>query len=154
MSQVTHSYRIEVSGNPNIGVPAIAATLGRINVILGSNGTGKSKALKQLRDLRANFGDRSPVYIEGGRVINIPHAITFDHQTFNEFGTFSKAQKAFRSRRFQSLAVRTRDAFFLLERKGQQLKVAHSDAVVEWQGAGARGPCPVLGEDPLLGLFR
>jgi hypothetical protein len=53
-----------------------------------------------------------------------------------------------------SLAARTRDAFYLLEKRGQQVKIAHSDAVVQWQTQGSKGECPSLGEEPLVGLFR
>jgi ABC-type branched-subunit amino acid transport system ATPase component len=148
------NFRIELPGNPAVGLPALSATFGRMNVILGSNGTGKSKVLRHIRDSRAAFDERSPVYIEGGRVINIPQAIAWDHQTFNEFGTLAKAQRSFKNRRLQGLATRVRDAFFLLERKAQQQKIAHSDAVVAWTEGGMGGPCPPLGEDPLLGLFR
>ena len=52
------------------GCPHIRCECGRITVLLGANGTGKSQALRLLKDSAATFGaDRKRVYVEGGRVV-------------------------------------------------------------------------------------
>jgi hypothetical protein len=152
-----HNYVIQISPSTHgVAVPQIDAYFGRITVLLGSNGTGKSRALQCIRSMSYNFGggSRPVVYIEGGRVIDIPSAIMFDYQTYTEFGTLQRAKQTFTGRRLSSLRQRTKDAFYLLERRSDALKITHSDAVTEWQRNGALGECPVLEDDPLKRLFK
>jgi ABC-type branched-subunit amino acid transport system ATPase component len=151
-----HYYHVEMSAQQGVGIPQISANFGRITVLLGSNGTGKSRALRQIRDRVGAFGEpsRPVVYIEGGRVITIPGAISYDFNTFNEFGTVQRARNTFKSRRLAGMAARTRDAFYLLERRGVELKTQHSDAVSEWQRSGCSGECPHIEENPLDRLFK
>ena len=52
------------------GCPNIECECGRITVLLGANGTGKSQTLRLLKDSAATFGaGRKRVYVEGGRVV-------------------------------------------------------------------------------------
>jgi ABC-type branched-subunit amino acid transport system ATPase component len=152
-----HNYLIQISSSTHgVAVPQINAYFGRITVLLGSNGTGKTRALQCLRSMSSSFGgeNRPVVYIEGGRVIDIPPTIAFDYQTYSEFGTLQRAKQTFAGRRLSSLRQRTKDAFYLLERRSDALKITHSDAVTEWQRNGALGECPELEDDPLNRLFK
>src|ERR1044071_7878487 len=45
-----HNYKINISSDDGLGIPNIDAYFGRITVLLGANGTGKSRALKRLCD--------------------------------------------------------------------------------------------------------
>ena len=79
MNEIT--YPIEVTPTTHgLGMPHIKTEFGRITVLLGANGTGKSRALKAIRGMTASFGqeNRPAVYIEGGRVITIPASLVSD----------------------------------------------------------------------------
>lgn len=154
MTDEVHSYPFEFPPDPIAGTPSIQVQFGRVNVVLGSNGTGKSRVLRTLRDSGVRFGGRTPVYIEGGRVINVPFTLNLDQNTFQNFGTITRAQNTFRSRRLQSLSNRHSDAFFLLDRRSAQSKISHSEEVSKWQAGGGSGPCPVVEEDAIQALFR
>src|ERR1044071_9310753 len=90
-----HNYKINISSDDGLGIPNIDAYFGRITVLLGANGTGKSRALKRLCDQSFNFGLRpqAVVYMEGGRVIPIPKALKYDTLTYEQFGTLQQAKK-------------------------------------------------------------
>jgi energy-coupling factor transporter ATP-binding protein EcfA2 len=153
MTAETETYSFILPADPLIGAQPLPVQFSRVNVVLGTNGTGKSRVLRTLRDSGASFGGRTPVYIEGGRVINLPATLNFDHNTYNTFGTIGRALNTFRSRRLQALSSRTADAFYLLERKGAQSKILHSEAVTKWQGGDRSTPCPIVEKDALQALF-
>jgi ABC-type lipoprotein export system ATPase subunit len=152
-----HNYAVDIESTIHVaGVPKITGHFGRITVLLGANGTGKSRVLRRLRDTSSSiFGeDRSPVYIEGGRVIVIPNAIGIDLFSFNQFGTLQLAYQTFRTNRLTPTSNRSRDAFYLLARKDAVAKEQHSDAVTEWQRNGCAGTCPSIEETQLEKLFK
>lgn len=95
-------YPIQINSAPQQGIPSISAEFGRITVLLGSNGTGKSRALKQIRSLTSSFGEtnRPAVYIEGGRVITLPSALAYDWAAYSQFGgTYLSANSSYKNRR-------------------------------------------------------
>ena len=68
-------FRVKLDGNA-AGTRALDAEFGRVNVILGANGTGKSKTIIALIQQAAIFGSGRPVvYVEGGRVVSPAEAI-------------------------------------------------------------------------------
>jgi hypothetical protein len=144
-------FAIDINPDNNLpAIPRINATFGRINVLLGANGTGKSRALNFIRFIPETFQCPGPaVYIEGGRVIPIPRMIGYNNDTFNQFGTLERAKATFVSRRLQSLSQRISDPFYLLDRKEADAKILHSEEVTKWQANGQQGSCPLLGESPL-----
>jgi len=148
-------YPIEISPANGQGIPFISADFGRITVLLGSNGTGKSRALKIIRGMSSSFGEanRPQVYIEGGRVIAPPTMLTYDYNTYAEFGTYDKAKQTYKNRRLSPLVQRNKDVFYLLERRSESQKVRHSEAVSSWQATGSVGSCPAIEDDPLQRLF-
>ena len=149
-------YPIQVNSAPQQGIPSISAEFGRITVLLGSNGTGKSRALKQIRGMTNSFGEtnRPAIYIEGGRVITLPNALTYDYNTYNQFGgPYVNATSNYRSRRMLPLLERNKDIFYLLERRADAQKVKHSEAVTLWQLNSCLGVCPTAEPDPLKSLF-
>jgi Fe-S cluster assembly ATPase SufC len=55
----------------------------RVNVILGANGSGKSKLLTEIKDQASTLtGGSKVVYIEGGRTIKIKDILQVDHTNF------------------------------------------------------------------------
>jgi len=149
-------YKIDVPAIPNHGVPEFHAKLGRVNVLLGVNGSGKSRLLAAIRDRHAaSFGvPRSVVFVEGGRVVPIPDSLKLDRNTVAFYSHYSSALEQHRKKRKQKLSDRIRDALFTLERRTEEDKTKHSDAVNSWIMGGENGACPARDEPPIDRLFR
>jgi ABC-type lipoprotein export system ATPase subunit len=128
---------------------------GRVNVILGANGAGKSKLLTEIRDQAAQITNgKKAVYIEGGRTIKIKDVLQLDHTNFGQFDRYESAFSTYQNKRNQFLAERVFDALMVLDKKEAQLKSAHSDAVEKWIEAGHKGECPKRKQPPLEHLFE
>ncbi|WP_139856805.1 AAA family ATPase [Aequorivita sinensis] len=126
----------------------------RINILLGANGTGKSKLLKELRDQAPNFyGDRTVIFVEGGRTIKLTNSLQLNRNNFQQYGTLQTANQTFQNKRKTTLSDRVMDALLLLDRMGQEIRGEHSDKVNEWQKNGQNGPMPLREEPPLTKLF-
>jgi energy-coupling factor transporter ATP-binding protein EcfA2 len=126
----------------------------RINILLGANGTGKSKLLKELRDRSANFyGARTVIFVEGGRTIKLTNSLQLNRNNFQQYGTLQTANTTFQNKRKTTLSDRVMDALLLLDRMGQEIRGTHSDKVNEWQKKGCAGIMPVREEPPLNKLF-
>ena len=67
----TAGFRLTIGQNEAFpGCPSMDCECGRITVLLGANGTGKSRILKRVKDSKGALGPgRKCVYIEGGRVV-------------------------------------------------------------------------------------
>lgn len=130
-------------------------TFKRVNILLGANGTGKSKTLQELRD-RANefYPGKTIVYVEGGRSIALTDTLEVNRQNFETYKTLEKTENAHKKKRTTTLSSRVFDALMLLDRKGQEIKDKHSDKVDEWQKNGQQGQPPVREEPPLNKLFK
>ena len=129
----------------------------RINVILGANGTGKSKLLQELRDnaLSAFLIDKKQlIYVEGGRTMHIDSNLKLNSQNFINYQTVDIAENTRTSKLNSGLAERMRDTLILLDIKGQQFKSIHSDLVNEWIKNGSIGSCPVRKDPPLKLLIE
>jgi len=58
--------------------------MGRINVFLGANGTGKSKLIEELRNRAPTYlPEHTVVYIEGGRAIQMFDSLEVDARNFS-----------------------------------------------------------------------
>ena len=127
----------------------------RINVILGANGAGKSKFLTELKDSVSSLTNGAKaVYIEGGRTIKIKDVLQVDHTNFGQFDRMESALAHYESKRTTSLADRVFDALVVLDKRDQQMKSQHSDAVAQWTEDGQVGPCPKRAQPPLDHLFE
>jgi predicted ATPase len=72
----------------------------RINILLGANGTGKSKLLRELRDgSAAYYGNRNVIFVEGGRTIKLTNSLQLDRNNFQQFGTLQTANTTFQQKR-------------------------------------------------------
>jgi ABC-type hemin transport system ATPase subunit len=71
------------SNTSHSGVPGLNAEFKRINVIMGANGSGKSRLLQQLAaDCEKHFSaDYTPVLIEGGRAVALPIDVGLSRET-------------------------------------------------------------------------
>lgn len=128
---------------------------GRINVILGANGSGKSRLLSELRDaVPGLLSGTKAVYIEGGRAIKLEDVLKLDAKNFQHFDKLESAFKQWDRKRTSSLADRVFDALVVLEKRELALKAQHSDAVEAWNATGRSGPYPTRPRAPLARLFE
>lgn len=108
--------------------------LGKINVFLGANGTGKSKLLAELKE---NIGGVLPEHqvlnIEGGRALQMFDSLELDRSNYNNYRTYDQTYKGYQQKRSGTLQSRLFDGLKTLEQLGESEKIDHSDAVAEWQ---------------------
>lgn len=144
---------VEVQGGH--GVPSFSGTLRNVNVILGANGTGKSKLLNQIRDQAPSLElPERVIYVEGGRVVTPPDTVQLDRNTFQPFQTLTSARQQHSGRRAGLLRDRTHYAFLLLKKTEDENKLQHSDQVEEWRKGGRIGDLPTRSRPPLDELFE
>ncbi len=149
-------YPLSVPPQPEVGIPGLKATFGRVTVMMGANGSGKSKILASIRDSYGDaFGSARPIlYIEGGRVVPIPNSLKLTRQNVNEFSDYSTAFSHYSQKRTGKLSDRISDVLFTIDRRSEDDKTQHSDAVTEWLKGDQEKPCPRRDEPPLDRLFR
>ncbi|MDD2750108.1 AAA family ATPase [Acidithiobacillus sp.] len=127
----------------------------RVNVILGANGSGKSKLLTEIKDQASAFtGGFKAVYIEGGRTIKIKDVLQLDHTNFGQFDRYESALSHYNSKRATSLADRVFDSLVVLDKRDANLKSQHSDAVDKWISEEQKGDVPRRAKPPLEHLFE
>ena len=135
--------------------------LGRINVFLGANGTGKSKLLAELRGRIGEYlPGYNPLNIEGGRALQMFDSLEVNHQNFGNYRTFEQTITGYRSKRQGTLQSRLFDALKSLEQLAEKSKIEHSDAVTDWINAHASQPTantdslPRRQIDPMTRVFE
>jgi ABC-type lipoprotein export system ATPase subunit len=127
----------------------------RVNVILGANGSGKSKLLTEIKDqASALTGGFKAVYIEGGRTIKIKDVLQLDHTNVGQFDRYESALTHYYNKRSTSLADRVFDSLVVLDKRDANLKSQHSDAVDKWISDGQKGDVPRRSQPPLEHLFE
>ena len=136
-------------------LPENQFTFNRVNLLLGANGTGKSKLLKELKDNAQRFyPGRLVIFVEGGRTIKLVDSLQLNRNNFNQYNTLEKANTTFISKRKTTLSDRVTDALLLLDKMGQEIRGKHSDEVHEWAQNGMNGSLPVREDPPLTKLFQ
>lgn len=125
----------------------------RTNVILGANGSGKSKLLEEIKLAAAAQGSKV-VYIEGGRAIKLQDVLKLNAANVNQFDRLDLAIRQYEKKRPTSLSDRIFDALMVLDKLGTQMKATHSDDVAHWMDGGQSGECPKRGQPPLERLFE
>lgn len=144
-------YEINIDSVQTLNRP-FKASLGRVNVILGSNGTGKSKVLHSLKTNHVMFGNRSEIaYVEGGRTFTIPPSLEMNRNTIG-YSTLDQASKSHQSKRINKLSDRITDALFALDRMGEAEYRKHSDSIETWVKTGQSGNAPRRSDPPLAQL--
>lgn len=128
----------------------------RVNVFLGSNGTGKTKLLQELKGQAGNFlPGFQAVNIEGGRAVQMYDSLELTAQNFNNFRTSDQILKSFRGNRGNALTSRIFIGLKALEQMGIDAKIHHSDAVVSWEESGSdKDSRPSLPDEPMLRVFE
>ncbi len=142
---------ITVPPNMSQGIPGFEGELSRVTVLLGANGTGKSKLLLQIK---GKLDSKKVVYVEGGRVVRPPDTLKLNRNNFNHYPNLVKTRQVYESRSPAALEGRIESTFMLLKQRGVSIKSSHSDAVMAWINSGEVGPCPKIGSEPLEDLFE
>ncbi|MEX0719937.1 MAG: AAA family ATPase [Balneolaceae bacterium] len=152
---VQKNYPIKIEGEKNSGIPKVDENFGRVTVILGANGSGKTKLIESLKKKQNGFGGRRPLaYIEGGRVIKPPDTVSLNSNNFNQFKDLEKAELKHKSAKSSDLSSRNEKTLILLDRIGETEKAQHSDKVQLWIDNGKEGEPPSRSEPPLEKMFR
>lgn len=147
-------HQISIEGNDK-GLTPFNAELLRINVILGGNGTGKSKLLNALKAHANSFGQsRQLIYVEGGRAITIPNSLQLSQTDFNQYQTYDKTEKFYKNKRDKNITSRIKDALILLEQKEQEINNQFAKDAHNWNLTGRTTPFPEKPQAPLEKLFE
>lgn len=125
---------------------------GRIAVVMGANGSGKSRFIQNVLN-QLSYTNKRLVYVEGGRTISIMPELTLNNGNLARHETESKAKHSFESRLKSPLNERVFDAFMYLKTIGIKNKIAHSDAVEIWRKSNHQNDVPLLDSDPLEDVF-
>lgn len=133
----------------------------RINVILGANGTGKSRLLTELlHNIKKEKPDYSALVIEGGRAIKINSSLMVNSDNFRQYQTYDQTIHVYKSKRDGPLANRLFDALKYLEKLSEKHRHDHSDEVTSWisrnrtNEEGRPSDVPIRPIDPMLEVFQ
>ncbi len=128
------SVPLEYAAGNGDGRPGFKGTLKKINVLLGANGSGKSKILSHFRDnIHNELKDHNVVFVEGGRALSVPASVKPSQKTYDSHFTLAKSEETYGSKKKKKITDRVIDAFILLNIKDGEVVKKHSDAAVEWQ---------------------
>lgn len=146
-------YKIDIPGNGKEIIP-FSAEFQRINIILGGNGTGKSKILNKLKGHVNSFGfARQLIYVEGGRTMTIPDSLQLDQRNFNQYRTYQQTENSYKSKRQTTISQRIKDALILLEQKEQEINNTFAKEAHNWDLFGRKDSFPFKPQAPLERLF-
>lgn len=150
-----NKYKIQFPKDIGNGAPEFQAEFDRVNIILGGNGTGKSKVLNKLKEHVNSFGmNRQLIYVEGGRTINIPHSLQLTRSDFDTYRTFEQTERQYKSKLNSSISQRIKDALILLEQKEQEINNVFAKDARNWDVEGRQTPFPIKPQAPLERLFE
>lgn len=105
----------------------------RVTVLLGANGTGKSKLLAEIR---GKIGEVLPDYkilnIEGGRALQMHDHLQLTPQNFNQYRSYDQTFRQYSNKRSGRLQDRIFDGLKTLEQLTETKRIQHSDSVTSW----------------------
>ena len=150
-------FEIECPQQGN-GTPAVTATFSRVNLIMGANGTGKSKLLLWLAGNSATvFPGFLPVYIEDSHIMQIPVDAQINQGTYRIINDPDQyLEEQYLNRRIGNLHERILHLLVLLRGLDEREKILHSDRVDDWNRSGRSGAYPDRKpslQDQLCSLF-
>jgi ABC-type cobalamin/Fe3+-siderophores transport system ATPase subunit len=136
-----HTFDVNLVAGNN-GELEFRARLGRVNVVLGANGAGKSKLMHRLSRTRPGApGAGETIFVEGGRALKLPAAL--DAVSLGQhLSTLAGATQHHRAGRVQSLSSRINPAFLRLAHLSAIADSETADALRAWEIAGRKGEPP------------
>jgi energy-coupling factor transporter ATP-binding protein EcfA2 len=146
-------YVLDAKESANPPIEPFAVECGRISVLLGSNGSGKTRFIYRMMDRSLSSEKKNSfIYVEGSRtfrdkIINIdPH---------NETHKFNENPKQFEdtyiAHRRSELTHRVQLSLQLLKLRSRKEYEAYIKAGIAWDKGGRKGPSPT---EPLQSLQR
>src|SRR5688572_29012568 len=123
--QPAATYDIVIDPAPDAGLAGLRATFGRVTVLLGANGSGKSKLMEALKS-QAYEGVRPVVYVEGGRTVAPPDSLGLKPKELRLYQSVSVSTATHQAQLKESLSSRVKHAFMLLDQLGQEKRLKHS----------------------------
>lgn len=106
---------------------------GRVSVLLGANGTGKSKLLTEIRSMAGKFlPEHKILNIEGGRALTMYDHLQLDARNFNQYKTYDQTFQQYSNKRAGTLQSRLFDGLKSLEQLSETKRIEHSDLVTQW----------------------
>lgn len=148
-------YQMKLLGNPADGTPAIDAEFGRITVLIGANGSGKSKVLKSIVENAPTIlgGPRPVTYVEGGRVMRVPDRIASGIMPGDSLTPHDAEVRVKQQKGHPNSSSRIDNILRLLRVRSVEARLKHSDAVTKWQESASSDPVPVVEANQLEELF-
>lgn len=143
------------------GSPSVECECGRVTVVLGANGTGKSRILKKLIDSTDILGAaRKCVYVEGGRVVSPLAGKPPLNARVGRVGKRPPGEKRpwtieehYETSLTHTLHSRLQLVFELLVAQADPHKRRTFDALRAWKKSGRQGEQPELGDTLLDKVF-
>lgn len=133
----------------------------RVNVLLGANGTGKSRFIVEIRDaVQKSNPVPSILNIEGGRAITLQNSLALNSRNFEQFKNTEATIGHHKAMMKGSLQNRVFAALKSLEQMSESQKVQHSDAVAAWSERRKNGEVdtpmdpPLRKADPMATVFQ
>jgi energy-coupling factor transporter ATP-binding protein EcfA2 len=131
------------------GLPPFSADFEHVNVIMGANGSGKSKLLGVIASNLVGTGHAyKPVLVEGGRTTEFKTNVRVDQQSWHIYNNPKGLEEGYISNRSSTLNMRMRTTLLILKALEQSRKAEHSDLVQLWCDGGKSGDCPARPEMP------
>src|SRR5947209_3894762 len=148
----THKLEIQKTADPN--VPNVNTTCGRVSVILGSNGAGKSRLLAWINSYLST--QRKPYqYVEGARLVkDVLASMRIEHNLWEAYGTPEKAENSYKQQRGSELSNRARHSLLLLRQRSEAQKRAFYDSLKQWDKSGRQASAPMERESALETAVR
>lgn len=139
---MTFSFPFDIQAEQHSGVPALKGTFGRINVVLGANGSGKSRLLQRLINTRGSIfqGFAEVVSVEGGRAIEIQPDVGASPNTYHIFTNPVSAETQHKQQ--TSLSQRLKQTFILIQSLHRLDKEDIADQFIKWKNSGEYPPSP------------
>lgn len=137
--------KIDVDRVSGSAFPDFHETLGRINILLGANGSGKSQLLhKIVSEPQLHFGpDCQPIFIESNRTYNLPTSIPLvGTEVLDIYRNLEHNFRGFNSSKKQYLAGRVMRAFQIMRAQEHGLVERHSRQCTEWAASDRLSPFP------------
>ena len=154
------AHKISLKSEPSRGFAGLDAEIGRITVLLGANGSGKSSMLRRIVETKPLVGGRpAVVYVVGNRVSKTPEAVEETDKRPNMAidvrGQYAQAGNLYGLA--NAYDWRVRESLRALHQIDDASEWGHFRAFQEWEERDKKGEAPVRPERflaKLFGLFR
>jgi len=146
-------YKLQLQPHTANYFPNADFSCGRVSVIIGSNGSGKTKFLDHLIHSMV-VNEREFLKIESNRAIGIELLQPSLGAHYDNYGTPAKALSSYARERGANLSHRLKFSFLTLRQKTQLEKETYLSALQEWDQNGRQTQAPTRPEYSLDKTFR